>query len=107
MGQEVILLPLFDYKGRILTETDLATNVKSEYTYDSLSRVTKRKVTNLSDNSVTEENYTYDANGNILSTAVNTDNDSFVYDANNRLTEYNGQAILHFCIRSQHQQVLF
>ena len=85
----------YDTEGRILTETDLAANVKSEYTYDSLSRVTKRKLTNLSDNSVTEENYTYDANGNILSSAVNTDNDSFVYDTNNRLIEYNGQAVTY------------
>ena len=85
----------YDTEGRILTETDLASNLKSEYTYDSLSRVTKRKLTNLSDSSVTEESYTYDANGNIISSAVNTDSDTFVYDDNNRLTEYNGQAVTY------------
>ena len=86
---------IYDTLGRIFSETDLATNVKSEYTYDSLSRVTYRKLTNLSDNSVTEENYTYDANGNILTSTVSTAEDNFVYDDSNRLVEYNGQAVTY------------
>lgn len=85
----------YDTEGRILTETDLAANVKSEYTYDSLSRVTNRKITNLTDNTVTEESYTYDANGNILRSTVSTEEDTFVYDTNNRLTSYNGQAVTY------------
>ena len=85
----------YDTEGRILTETDLATNVKNEYTYDSLSRVTNRKITNITDNTVTEESYTYDANGNILTSTVSTAEDNFVYDDSNRLVEYNGQAVTY------------
>ena len=85
----------YDTEGRILSETDLATNLKSEYTYDNLSRVTKRKITNLTCNTVTEESYTYDANGNILTSTVSTEEDTFVYDDSNRLVEYNGQAVTY------------
>ena len=73
----------------------LASNIKSEYTYDSLSRVTNRKLTNLTDNTVTEENYSYDANGNILSVSVSAQENTFVYDDSNRLIEYNGQAVTY------------
>ena len=37
-----------------------------------------------------EETYSYDAAGNVVSCTVGFGSDSFVYDANNRLTEYNG-----------------
>ena len=81
--------------GRIISETHLAQNTKYEYTYDSLSRVTKRTVTNLSDNTTSEEIYAYDAAGNITSCTVSDGTDTFVYDQNNRLTSYNGQAVTY------------
>ena len=83
----------YDTLGRILSEIHLAENIKYEYTYDSLSRVTKRTVTNLSDNTTSEEVYAYDAAGNITSCTVNDGANTFVYDANNRLTSYNGHTI--------------
>ena len=60
-----------------------------------LSRVTKRTVTNLSDNTVSEETYAYDAAGNITSCTVSDGTNTFVYDQNNRLTSYNGQAVTY------------
>ena len=85
----------YDTLGRILSETHLAENVKFEYNYDSLSRVTKRTVTNLSDNTTSEETYSYDAAGNITSCTVSDGTNTFVYDQNNRLTSYNGQAVTY------------
>ena len=85
----------YDDLGRILSEIHLAENVKYEYTYDILSRVTKRICTNLSDNTATEETYAYDDAGNIISCTVNCGCDSFVYDRNNRLISYNGQAVTY------------
>ena len=85
----------YDNLGRILSEIHLAENVKYEYTYDILSRVTKRICTNLSDNTATEETYAYDDAGNIISCTVNCGCDSFVYDRNNRLISYNGQAVTY------------
>ena len=62
------------------------------YTYDSLNRVTKRQVISLSCNCLlSEENYTYDAAGNI----TDAPNSCFEYDINNRLTSYNGQAVTY------------
>ena len=60
-----------------------------------LSRVTKRTVTNLSDNTTSEETYSYDAAGNITSCTVSDGTNTFVYDQNNRLTSYNGQAVTY------------
>ena len=61
------------------------------YTYDNLNRVTARTVKKLSDNSVVStETFNYDAAGNITATNQNT---AFVYDTNNRLTSYNGNAV--------------
>ena len=48
----------------------LANNRKMCYTYDSLSRVTKRTVKNLSDVVLSEETYSYDAAGNITDDAA-------------------------------------
>lgn len=85
----------YDALGRVLSETHLAQNVKYEYTYDVLSRVTKRKLTNLTDNTTSEETYAYDAAGNITSCTVSNADSTFVYDANNRLTSYNGHTITY------------
>ena len=62
------------------------------YTYDSLSRVTKRTIKNLSDVVLSEETYSYDAAGNITDDAEDT---TFVYDTNNRLTRYNGEDVTY------------
>ena len=85
----------YDDLGRILSEIHLAKNIKYDYTYDSLSHVTKRIVTNLSDNTTSEEVYAYDAAGNITSCTVSNGANTFVYDQNNRLISYNGQAVTY------------
>ena len=77
----------YDELGRIKTEKDLAKNCLMSYTYDKLSRITKRTVTDLAGGETTEESFAYDAAGNILS-----DSD-YVYDTNNRLTSLHGQQI--------------
>ena len=59
------------------------------YTYDEQSRVVKHTVISLSGTTETEEVFTYDAAGNI----TGDDSHNFVYDTNNRLVEYNGNAI--------------
>ena len=53
------------------------------YTYDGLSRVTKRTVKNLSNTVLSEEAFSYDAAGNI----TDAPDSCFAYDANNRLVE--------------------
>ncbi len=50
-----------------------------------LSRSTKRTLTNLSDNTTSEEVYAYDNAGNITSCTVSSGSNIFVYDQNNRL----------------------
>ncbi len=45
---------VYDKLGRIISETDLAKNVKLCYTYDTLSRVIKREAISL-DNSIEKE----------------------------------------------------
>lgn len=60
------------------------------YTYDSLNRVIKRQVVSLDcDCVVSEENYNYDAAGNIICSP----DSCFQYDTNNRLTVFNGQTV--------------
>ena len=59
------------------------------YTYDSLNRVTKRTIKNLSNVVLSEESFTYDAAGNI----TDAPNSCFVYDTNNRLTTFNGNTV--------------
>ncbi len=78
-----------------MSEIHLAKNIKYDYTYDSLSRVTKRTLTNLSDNTTSEEVYAYDNAGNITSCTVSNGANTFVYDQNNRLIWYNGQAVTY------------
>lgn len=85
----------YDDLGRILSEIHLAKNIKYDYTYDSLSRVTKRTLTNLSDNTTSEEVYAYDNAGNITSCTVSNGANTFVYDQNNRLISCNGQAVTY------------
>ena len=69
----------------------LANSTKICYTYDSLDRVTKRTVYNECDEVVSEENYTYDAAGNI----TDAPNSCFGYDTNNRLTVFNGNNVTY------------
>ena len=81
---------VYDDLSRIIEEKVLANSTKICYTYDSLSRVTKRTIKNISDDSViSEESFTYDAAGNVTSAPDN----SFQYDTNNRLISFNGNAV--------------
>ncbi len=59
------------------------------YTYDGLSRVTKRTVKNLSNTVLSEEAFSYDAAGNI----TDAPNSCFAYDANNRLVVFDGNSV--------------
>ena len=69
----------------------LANSTKMCYTYDSLNRVTARTIKSLTDDTViSTETFTYDATGNITGGSADT---TFVYDTNNRLTSYNGNAV--------------
>ena len=71
--------------GRLYCYIPFAKNIKYDYTYDSLSCVVKRTCTKLSDNTITEKSYNYDAAGNITSCTVSSGSNTFVYDQNNRL----------------------
>ena len=81
----------YDDLSRIIEEKVLANSTKMCYTYDSLGRVTARTVKQISDDSViSTETFTYDAAGNITGTSTDT---AIVYDLNNRLTSFNGNAV--------------
>ena len=81
---------IYDDLSRIVEEKHLAENTKLCYTYDNLSRVTKRTVKCLGSNTVlSEENFTYDAAGNI----TDAPDSCFQYDTNNRLVVFNGHAV--------------
>ena len=83
----------YDDLSRIVDEKALANSTKMCYTYDELSRVLSRTVKNLGDDSViSTETFTYDAAGNITGGSADT---TFVYDTNNRLTSYNGNAVTY------------
>ena len=64
-------------------------NVKFCYTYDNLSRVTKRETKDLDNTVISEEAFTYDAAGNI----TDAPDTCFAYDTNNRLTVFCGQNV--------------
>ena len=81
---------IYDTLGRISEETHLDKNEKMCYTYDELNRVTKRTIKDLSGTVLSEESFSYDAAGNITGGSANT---TFVYDTNNRLVTYNGNAV--------------
>ena len=82
---------VYDTLGRISEETHLDKNEKMCYTYDELNRVTVRTIKNATtDETVSTETFTYDAAGNITGGSVDT---TFVYDTNNRLVTYNGNAV--------------
>ncbi len=85
----------YDGTGLISTETDLAKNQKMWYTYDELKRVTKRRLTTTGGSLIKEENFTYDAAGNIENTNAWYEDQNFVYDSNNKLIEYNGQPVTY------------
>lgn len=79
----------YDSLSRIVDEKNLAEDIKICYTYDNLNRVTKRRIISLCCNCLlSEENYTYDAAGNI----TDAPNSCFAYDTNNRLTIFNTNA---------------
>ena len=79
----------YDSLSRIVDEKHLADNTKMCYTYDSLNRVTNRTIKNECDEIISSESYTYDAAGNI----TDAPNSCFRYDANNRLTVFNGNKV--------------
>ena len=64
-------------------------NVKFCYTYDNLSRVTKRETKDIDNTVISEEAFTYDAAGNI----TDAPESCFAYDTNNRLTVFCGQNV--------------
>ena len=72
-----------------IEEKVLANSTKMCYTYDSLSRVTKRTVKNLSNTVLSEEAFSYDAAGNI----TDAPDSCFAYDANNRLVVFDGNSV--------------
>ncbi len=83
---------VYDTLGRISEEKHLADNTKLCYTYDDLNRVTKRQIFNLSTNAfISEENYTYDAAGNI----TDAPDSCFQYGINNRLLVFNGSIVFY------------
>ena len=71
------------FRVRLFFIQALANLTKMCYTYDGLSRVTKRTVKNLSNTVLSEEAFSYDAAGNI----TDAPDSCFAYDANNRLVE--------------------
>ena len=79
----------YDTLSKIVEEKHLAENTKICYTYDNLSRVTKRTVYNECNEIVSEENFSYDAAGNI----TDAPNSCFEYDINNRLITFNGNTV--------------
>ena len=81
---------IYDDLSRIVEEKHLAENTKLCYTYDSLSRVTKRTVKCPESNTVlSEESFTYDAAGNI----TDAPDSCLQYDTNNRLIVFNGNSV--------------
>ena len=72
-----------------IEEKVLANSSKMCYTYDILSRVTKRTVKNLSNTVLSEEAFSYDAAGNI----TDAPDSCFAYDANNWLVVFDGNSV--------------
>ena len=62
------------------------------YTYDELSRVTKRTTMTLDGTVLAKETYSHDAAGNIVG---DTENTSYTYDKNNRLVFLDGKAVTY------------
>ena len=79
----------------MLSQLHFDKNTKLCYTYDERSRVTQRTKVNYNTGETTDETFTYDAAGNIITTADNCDTDSFSYDKNNRLTYHNGMSVTY------------
>lgn len=75
----------YDDLGRVVEEKVLAYSTKMCYTYDSLDRVIKREIRSLDNDLISEENFEYDAAGNIVGDSSDT---SLAYDFNNRLIEF-------------------
>ncbi len=81
----------YDDLSRIICEKVLANSTQMCYTYDDLSRVTKRTLKTLSNTVLSEENYTYDAAGNV----IDAPDSCFQYDTNNRLVVFNGNNVTY------------
>ena len=82
----------FDVMGRLSYEKNVAKQIEVWYTYDVLSRVIQRKTVKLSDNSEVIETYSYNSAGNLCTACGN---ESFRYDASNKLTEFNGKPVTY------------
>ena len=82
----------FDAMGRLSYEKNVAKQIEIWYTYDVLSRVIQRKTIKLSDNSEVIETYSYNSAGNLCTACGN---ESFRYDASNKLTEFNGKPVVY------------
>ena len=82
----------YDSLDRLIEEKHLDNNIKMCYTYDELSRVTKRTTKDLEDTVLLEETFSYDAAGNIT---ADTSNVSKQYDINNRLSTYGAQPVTY------------
>ena len=85
----------YDILGRVSTEKRLDKNLEICYTYDRLSRVTLRTVTDLATCNSSQETFNYDSAGNILYSATNSDYSAYTYDRNNRLISYNGMNVTY------------
>ncbi len=81
----------YDELGRIVSEKDIAKNLQMCYTYDELSRVTKRTLLDLATEQSTEEQFAYDAAGNITGSGDTL----CTYDSNNRLTAFAGSSLAY------------
>ena len=80
----------YDDLSRIVEETVLAKDRKMCYTYDEQSRVTSRAEKTLHDTVLHTDRFTYDAAGNLTG---GTTDDTFTYDTNNRLVQFNDTAV--------------
>ena len=91
--QEVVITGFeytYDDLDRLIEEKHLDNNTKMCYTYDSLSRVTKKTLLSEEDVVISEENFTYDAAGNITSDSSSA---TYSYGINNKLATYDGQDV--------------
>ena len=79
----------YDALNRLIEEKLLANDTKLCYTYDTLNRVTKRTVKSADNEVLSEETYAYDAASNL----TDAPDSCFLYDVNNRLTNFKGQAV--------------
>ncbi len=83
----------FDNLGRIVKEKHLDKNTIYWYNYDGLGRVVHKTIQNIY-GEICEENYDYDAAGNIRCAQLSCGDDTcYEYTANNRLSTVNGYSV--------------